>query len=148
MSLVKQGNPLCLKVFFDAYEWPERRMNPYRGWEIYEKGIYDIAINVRDNYNNIPWFISENGMGVQDEERFIDETGMIRDDYRIDFIKEHLKWLHKGMQEGSNCFGYHLWTFMDNWSWCNAYKNRYGLFRVDINDNYKRTIKKKWTMVW
>lgn len=138
----KAGEPLMPESFFDAYEWPERRMNPYRGWEIYEKGIYDIAINVRDNYNNIPWFISENGMGVQDEERFIDETGIVQDDYRIDFIREHLKWLHKGIQEGSKCFGYHLWTFMDNWSWCNAYKNRYGLFRVDINDNFKRSIKK------
>lgn len=139
---LEQGEHLMPESFFDAYEWPERRMNPYRGWEIYEKGIYDIAINVKDNYYNIPWFISENGMGVQDEERFIDETGIVKDDYRIDFIKEHLKWLHRGIQEGSNCFGYHLWTFMDNWSWCNAYKNRYGLFRVDIYNNYKRTIKK------
>ena len=44
---------------------PGRRMNPYRGWEIYPKAIYDVAINVRDNYGNIPWYISENGMGVE-----------------------------------------------------------------------------------
>ncbi|MTM89944.1 family 1 glycosylhydrolase, partial [Turicibacter sanguinis] len=35
--------------FFDNYEMPGRKMNPYRGWEIYEKGIYDICINLRDN---------------------------------------------------------------------------------------------------
>ena len=28
-------------------------MNISRGWEIYEKGIYDIGINLRDNYGNI-----------------------------------------------------------------------------------------------
>ena len=38
-------------------------MNPYRG-EIYEKGIYDILINLLDNYG-MPCFISENGMGVE-----------------------------------------------------------------------------------
>src|SRR5699024_6185078 len=109
--------------FFDPYIWPDRRMNPYRGWEIYEKGIYDVAINIKDNYGNIPWYVAENGMGVENEERFMDDSGMIQDDYRIEFCEEHLKWLHKGIEEGSNCFGYHVWTFMDNWSWLNAYKN-------------------------
>ena len=31
---------------------------------------------------------------------------------------------------------------MDNWSWCNAYKNRYGLIAVDLDQQGKRTIKK------
>lgn len=127
--------------FFDPYVWPERRMNPYRGWEIYEKGIYDIAINIKDNYGNIPWYIAENGMGVENEERFMNDSGMIEDDYRIDFYREHLKWLHKGIQEGSNCFGYHVWTFMDNWSWLNAYKNRYGFYRIDL-DTQERSLKR------
>lgn len=30
---------------------------------------------------------------------------------------------------------------MDNWSWMNAYKNRYGFISVDL-ENQKRTIKK------
>lgn len=127
--------------FFEPYIWPERRMNPYRGWEIYEKGLYDIAINIKDNYGNIPWYVAENGMGVENEQRFADETGMIQDDYRIEFYKEHLKWLHKGISEGSNCFGYHVWTFMDNWSWLNGYKNRYGLYSVNIKTQ-ERKLKK------
>lgn len=116
-------------------------MNPYRGWEIYPKAIYDVAINVRDNYDNIPWYISENGMGVEGEETFIDDDGIVADDYRIDFIREHLEWLHKGIEEGSNCFGYHLWTLTDCWSWSNAYKNRYGLIALDLVTQ-KKTIKK------
>ncbi len=127
--------------YFDYYEMPGRRMNPYRGWEIYPRCIYDIAINIRDNYNNIPWFISENGMGVQGEEDYINEEGIIEDDYRIDFFKEHLIYLHKGIKEGSNCFGYHTWTPIDCWSWTNAYKNRYGFISVDLNSG-KKTIKK------
>lgn len=127
--------------YFDFYDMPGKRMNPYRGWEIYPEGIYDIAINIKNNYNNIPWFVSENGMGVEGEEKYKNKDGIIEDDYRIDFIKEHLQNLHRGIKEGSNCFGYHLWTPIDCWSWTNAYKNRYGYISLDLK-TLKKTIKK------
>ncbi len=126
--------------FFENYEMPGRKMNVYRGWEIYEKGIYDILINLRDNYGNIPCYISENGMGVENETRFIADDGQVKDHYRIDFIREHLKWVHRAISEGSQCQGYHLWTFIDNWSWMNAYKNRYGFISLDL-DSQVRTVK-------
>ena len=132
--------------YFDYYDMPGKRMNPYRGWEIYPQAMYDIAINIRDNYNNIPWYISENGMGVEGEEKYIGEDGSIQDDYRIEFLEEHLQYLHKGIEEGSNCFGYHSWTPIDCWSWCNAYKNRYGYIAVDLATQ-KKTIKKSGTWI-
>lgn len=138
--------PFMPEHLFDPYLMPGRKINPHRGWEICEEVIYDIMIDIRDHYDNIPFFISENGMGVEGEEKFRNEQGFIEDDYRIEFIQEHLKWVHKALEEGANCLGYHLWTFMDNWSWTNAYKNRYGLVEVDLKNNLKRTIKKsgKW----
>ncbi|WED24605.1 glycoside hydrolase family 1 protein [Vibrio sp. JC009] len=139
-SAVNPDAPFMPERFFDYYEMPGRKMNPHRGWEIYEKGVYDILVNVRDNYGNLPCYISENGMGVEGEEKFL-ENGQIQDDYRIDFIRDHLSWLHKGIEEGANCIGYHLWTFIDNWSWSNAYKNRYGFYRLDL-DTQQRSVKK------
>lgn len=126
--------------YYLSYDMPGKRMNPYRGWEIYPKAIYDIAINIKENYNNIDWMITENGMGVENEERFR-KDGRIEDDYRIDFIKEHLTYLSKAIDEGANCKGYHLWTFIDNWSWLNAYKNRYGLVEYKLETG-QRLIKK------
>ena len=127
--------------YYEGYEKPGRRMNLYKNWEIYPEALYDISINIRDNYNNIPWYVSENGMGVYGEERYMDENGMVLDDYRIEFITEHLQFLHKGLEEGSSCFGYHLWTPIDCWSWMNAYKNRYGFIALDL-ETQKKTIKK------
>ncbi|MDO4669947.1 MAG: glycoside hydrolase family 1 protein [Aerococcus sp.] len=127
-------------VYYDLYHWPKAVMNPYRGWEIYPQALYDIAINIRDHYHNIDWFVAENGMGVEGEERFI-QGGVIQDDYRIAFIKDHLKMLHRGIEAGANCHGYMLWTFIDCWSWTNAYKNRYGLVRLDLATG-QRTVKK------
>ena len=138
-SAVNPESPFMPEWLFDSYEMPGRKMNPYRGWEIYEPGIYDILTNLRVNYGNPRCFISENGMGVENEERFL-QDGKINDQYRIDFVSDHLKWLHKGIQEGANCLGYHMWTFIDNWSWCNGYKNRYGFIQLDLSSQ-KRTIK-------
>jgi len=44
---------------------------------------------LKDEYGNIKNYVSENGMGVQDEERFM-QNGVINDDYRIEFLKEHI----------------------------------------------------------
>jgi len=127
--------------YFDEYELPDRRMNPYRGWEIYPQAMYDIAINIRDNYNNVRWYVSESGMGVEGEEKYRDAEGVIEDGYRIEFYEEHLHYLHKAIQDGANCFGFHAWTPIDCWSWTNAYKNRYGYIAVDLATQIK-TIKK------
>lgn len=139
-SVTNPDAPFLPTYYFDIYDMPGKKMNPYRGWEIYEKGIYDIAMNIKNDYGNIERMIAEIGMGVQDEDRF-KKDGMIEDDYRIDFYKGHLKWLHKGIEEGSNCVGYQVWTPIDCWSWLNAYKNRYGLIELDL-ETQERTIKK------
>ena len=47
---------------------------------------------------------------------------MIQDDYRIDFVKGHLRELHRAIEDGANCKGYLIWTFIDCWSWLNSYK--------------------------
>lgn len=138
---IDENNPMP-ENYFDYYDKPDKKINPYRGWEIYEKGIYDLLINIKENYGNIPCYISENGMGVENEKRYLNHDGIIEDDYRIKFIKNHLKYVHKAIDEGVNCRGYHLWTFIDNWSWLNAYKNRYGLVSLDLDKHGERTIKK------
>ena len=132
---------LSREDFAESYDWPDRKMNPYRGWEIYPEGIYDLAMMIKNDYGNIPWYISENGMGVADEERFINQSGMVEDDYRIEFIRDHLEQALRAIQDGANCQGYHLWTFVDCWSWLNSYKNRYGFYRLDLETG-KRSPKK------
>lgn len=132
--------------FWQVYEMPMARMNVDKGWEIYPKAVYDIAKDIQENYDNIQWYISENGMGVSREDRYLNEDGVIEDDYRIQFITEHLYWLHKGISEGSNCLGYHLWTPIDCWSWANAYRNRYGLVTNNIHTQVKSLKKSGYWM--
>ena len=81
-------------------------------------------------------------MGIEDEQRFKDDQGMIQDDYRIDFISKHLYWTLKAINDGANCGGYMLWAFTDNVSPMNAFKNRYGLIEIDLEQNRNRRLKK------
>lgn len=132
--------PFLPEYYYEDFDMPGKKMNPYRGWEIYEKGIYDLAMMIKEDYGNIDWILTENGMGVEGEEQYREE-GMIQDDYRIEYIQDHLKELHRAIENGANCHGYMLWTFIDCWSWLNAYKNRYGLVELNIETG-TRNIKK------
>ncbi|ARA98337.1 glycoside hydrolase family 1 protein [Geobacillus thermodenitrificans] len=136
------NTPFHPEFYYEHFELPGRKMNPYRGWEIYPKIMYDFAIRIKEEYGNIEWIVTENGMGVENEHRFKDKNGVIQDDYRIEFISEHLKWLLRGIEEGSNCKGYMLWAFTDNVSPMNAFKNRYGLVEIDLDDDRNRRMKK------
>ncbi len=128
--------------FSDTYVWKDAKMNVHRGWEIYPKGIYDFGMKMKNEYPHLKFFIAENGMGVENEGQFKGDNGEIQDDYRIEFVTEHLEWIAKSIEDGAQCLGYHYWGLVDNWSWSNGFKNRYGFIEVDLTNQYKRTYKK------
>ncbi|MBP2071551.1 MAG: 6-phospho-beta-glucosidase [Thermoanaerobacterium sp.] len=136
------STPFHPSYYYEKFELPGRKMNLSRGWEIYPRIMYDMAMRIKNEYGNIEWLVTENGMGVENEGNFKNEDGVIQDDYRIEFISEHLRWLLKAIEEGSNCKGYMLWAFTDNVSPQNAFKNRYGLVEIDLDYNRNRRIKK------
>jgi beta-glucosidase/6-phospho-beta-glucosidase/beta-galactosidase len=137
-----ESAPFHPAYYYEMFELPGRKMNPFRGWEIFPEIMYDMAIRMKEEYGNIEWFIAENGMGVENEYRYKNEENIIQDDYRIEFISEHLKWLLKGVEQGSNCTGYMLWAFTDNVSPMNAFKNRYGLIEINLEENRERKMKR------
>lgn len=128
--------------YFDNYAMPGARNNPHRdNNEIYPKALYDIAKDVQNNYGNIKWYLAEIGISITNEESMTNEEGVIDDSFRTDLLKEHLVHLHNAIKEGSNCFGVHQWTFIDNWSWLNSHKRRYGFYYLDL-ESRERKMKK------
>ncbi|WP_368542863.1 glycoside hydrolase family 1 protein [Enterobacter soli] len=134
--------PFHPAYYYEPFELPGRRMNPSRGWEIYPRIIYDMAMRIKNDYRNIDWFVAESGMGVENEAQFRNRDGVIEDNYRIAFISEHLYYALLAREEGANCHGYMLWAFTDNVSPMNAFKNRYGLIEIDLENNRARRAKK------
>lgn len=141
-SAVHPDAPFHPDYYFEEFNMPGKKMNIHRGWEIYPKIMYDMGMRIKNDYGNIEWFVAESGMGVENENLNKDSSGTIQDDYRIHFIKTHLEWLLKAKDEGSNCSGYMLWAFTDNVSPMNAFKNRYGLVEIDLENNRNRNLKK------
>ena len=134
--------PFHPAYYYEPFELPGRRMNRSRGWEIYPRIIYDMAMRIKNVYRNFDWFVAESGMGVEIEAQFRNRDGIIDDTYRIDFISEHLYYTLLAREEGANCHGYMLWAFTDNVSPMNAFKNRYGLIEIDLDNQRARRAKK------
>lgn len=109
-------------------------------WEIYPDALTEGLMNIKDRYGDIKIFITENGIGGIDNVT----PESIDDDYRIDYIGDHLKATAKAIDNGVNVAGYYPWSFIDLLSWLNGYKKQYGFVYVDHNDNLSRRKKKSF----
>ena len=127
--------------------------NPYLekskwGWSIDPIGLRYLLNYVYRKYE-LPIIVSENGLGAMDK---VEEDGSINDDYRIDYLNQHLIQLKKAAEEdGVDCFGYLMWGPIDLVSATTGeMKKRYGFIYVDKQDDgtgdYSR--KKKKSFDW
>jgi beta-glucosidase len=87
------------------------------GWEIYPEGIYNILKDLRRFKK--PIYIMENGIA--------DAT----DAKRAKFIVDHLRYVHKAIEEGEDIRGYFHWSLLDNFEWAAGYTMKFGLYSVD-----------------
>jgi len=103
----------------------EREERSDFGWEIYPEGIYHVAKEIQRKYKK-PIFITENGISDAD------------DDQRPEFIKNHLIWLHKAIEEGADARGYFYWSLLDNFEWSEGFTQRFGLVEVDFETQERK----------
>ena len=101
------------------------------GWQIDPIGLKVALIDLYDRYH-LPLFIVENGLGAFDK---IEPDGSINDDYRIEYLKEHLKQVAEAIEEGVECMGYTSWGCIDLISAATSQMSkRYGFIYVDSDD--------------
>ena len=74
----------------------------------------------------------------------LDETGHIHDEYRMYYIKEHLKYVHEAILDGVECMGYLYWGPIDVVSaGTGEMKKRYGFVYVDRFNDGHGTLERK-----
>jgi beta-glucosidase len=95
------------------------------GWEIYPQGLYNLIMRIKNQWDGIPIFITENGIADK------------HDGYRAPFIVSHLQQLRKAMDDGARIIGYLYWSFMDNYEWLDNYRpeGKFGLFSIDFEQH-------------
>ncbi len=106
------------------------------GWEVRPESLYDVLVAVRDNYGNIPVYITENGAAFTDRL----EDYRVHDEARVNYLAEHTAQAARAADEGCDLRGYFVWSLMDNFEWAEGYRKRFGIVHVDFKTG-KRTIK-------
>lgn len=125
--------------------------NPYLeesdwGWAIDPTGMR-VALNYLYDRYQIPLFIVENGLGAFDK---VEEDGSINDDYRIDYLRKHIKAMDDAINiDGVDLMGYTPWGCIDLVSASTGeMAKRYGFIYVDKYDDgtgdYSRKEKKSF----
>ncbi len=108
------------------------------GWEVYADGLQHTLRMLRDDYGNIPSYITENGACYNDTPS---PDGAIHDERRLRYLESHLEALKKSQEEGCDVRGYFAWSLMDNFEWAYGYSMRFGLVHVDYENQARRTLK-------
>ncbi|WP_144494579.1 glycoside hydrolase family 1 protein [Bacillus pumilus] len=106
-------------------------------WPIDPMGLRISLIKLYDRYQK-PLFVCENGLGARDT---LTQDREIHDDYRIDYLKQHIEQMKEAVKEGVDLMGYTPWGCIDLIS-CGTSQmsKRYGLIYVDQDDRGNGTL--------
>ena len=117
------------------------KKNPYLrasewGWQIDPQGLRLVLNRFYDRWQK-PLFIVENGLGAKDVLVADGAGGMtVEDDYRIDYLNDHLVQVEEAIADGVPVMGYTTWGCIDLVSASTAQMSkRYGFIYVDRNDD-------------
>mgnify|MGYP000129009236 CR=1 FL=1 len=117
-------------------------------WHIDPLGLR-VALNELYDRYQIPLFVVENGLGAVDQ---LNEDGTVDDQYRIDYLKEHIQEMKKAVDiDGVDLLGYTVWGCIDCVSFSTGeMKKRYGFIYVDKNNDGSGSLKrsKKDSFEW
>ena len=113
------------------------------GWAIDPRGLRTILNDYWDRWGK-PLFIVENGLGARDElVTGPDGTPTVADDYRIDYMNDHLVQVREAIADGVQVIGYTSWGCIDCVSASTAQMSkRYGFIYVDRNDDGTGTLER------
>ncbi len=118
--------------------YPTSMYRATMNWAVVPKGIYYTLKYTKEEFGNIPVYITENGMAAQDVET---KEGEVLDLDRLEYIRTHLEMASRAIHDGyDNLKGYFLWSLLDNFEWELGYGTRFGIVRTNYS-NMKRTLK-------
>ena len=117
------------------------------GWQIDPQGLRYTLNEIYDRYR-IPLMVVENGLGARDE---IEPDGTINDDYRIDYLRQHIEQMIEAVKDGVDLMGYTPWGCIDLVSASTGeMAKRYGFIYVEKYDDGTGTLarRKKKSFDW
>lgn len=123
-------------IDFDLYGYFKIEKNPHLpsskyGAQIDPMGLR-LVLNEYYHQYRLPMIITENGLGTPDE---LTADNKVHDDYRIDYIQQHIAACYDAMEDGVELFGYCPWSAIDILSSHQGFKKRYGFVYINRDDH-------------
>ena len=115
--------------FFQAVENTHLPMTEF-GWPIDPEGFRFTLNEIYSRYR-LPLLITENGIGAKD---VLTTDGKIHDDYRIDYLQQHIEQMALAIEDGVDVIGYCPWSAIDLISTHEGIAKRYGFIYVNRTD--------------
>ena len=114
----------------EALALPKNYPRADSGWlHLIPQTMYWGSRLARELYGVKSIYVTENGCGYDDEPVV---NGEVIDMHRRDFLRGHLRELHRAIADGVPVEGYFLWSFIDNFEWEDGYARRFGIVHVDF----------------
>jgi beta-glucosidase len=63
--------------------------------------------------------------------------GEVHDLHRRDYLRNHLREVHRAIADGVPIDGYFLWSFIDNFEWEDGYLRRFGIVHNDYATQHR-----------
>jgi beta-glucosidase len=97
-------------------------------WEIYPQGLHATLLRLKEQYENPPCVVTENGFPL------VESPGRnpLQDDERIAYLADHVTMVGRALAAGVDCRGFFHWSLMDNFEWNWGLSMRFGLVRIDF----------------
>ena len=108
------------------------------GFINYAPGMFDLLMDLKDRYGDIPVYITENGYTYRRNMETMEVPNNLNDEDRIKYIREHLRAVNRAIKAGVNLKGYYYWSVMDCWEGPMGYGYPMGLISVNF-DTLERT---------
>ncbi len=153
MSITAAADPAAGEIADGGNLMDRGLKNPYLeandwGWQIDPVGLR-ISLNYLYDRYQLPLMVVENGLGAYDK---IEEDGSIQDDYRINYLSQHIDAMEKAITEdGVALIAYTPWGCIDLVSASTGeMEKRYGFIYVDRNNQGEGSMKriKKKSFDW
>lgn len=96
------------------------------GWEMDPIGFRNTFRALWDRYH-LPLLVTENGLGAFDKL----EDGAVHDQYRINYLRDHIKQIQLAITDGVEVLGYNPWSAIDLVSTHQGVAKRYGFIFVN-----------------
>lgn len=112
------------------------------GWNIDPYGFKHFIMDFWHRYQK-PLLILENGLGHRDT---LEPDGAIHDEYRIEYLRQHIQRMGEAVGLGAQIIGYLTWSATDLYSTREGFEKRYGFVYVDKDNQLRR--RRKDSFFW